>query len=216
MTKKYDSQRTIETILEVSARLFLEKGFDRISVQDIANQAKISKGAIYHHFSSKEEIINAVMNMQARDIEDKLKTWLIEAGDVSAKEKLVYALKKNISEHENYSFEEIKNFAKNSKSADYIVAYMKLSVGKSAELLSEVIREGNLDSSLSTDFPDECAEVFLLLINIWCDPFIFKSDLNKVLKKLEFLKHAMKMLNVDILDDEIVAKMEAFFEKFYA
>lgn len=216
MTKKYDSQRTIETILEVSARLFLEKGFDRISVQDIANQAKISKGAIYHHFSSKEEIINAVMNMQARDIENKLKTWLIEAGDVSAKEKLVYALKKNISEHENYSFEEIKNFAKNSKSADYIVAYMKLSVGKSAELLSEVIREGNLDSSLSTDFPDECAEVFLLLINIWCDPFIFKSDLNKVLKKLEFLKHAMKMLNVDILDDEIVAKMEAFFEKFYA
>ncbi len=216
MTKKYDSQRTIETILEVSARLFLEKGFDRISVQDIANQAKISKGAIYHHFSSKEEIINAVMNMQARDIEDKLKTWLIEAGDVSAKEKLVYALKKNISEHENYSFEEIKNFAKNSKSADYIVAYMKLSVGKSAELLSEVIREGNLDSSLSTEFPDECAEVFLLLINIWCDPFIFKSDLNKVLKKLEFLKHAMKMLNVDILDDEIIAKMEAFFEKFYA
>lgn len=216
MTKKYDSQRTIETILEVSARLFLEKGFDRISVQDIANQAKISKGAIYHHFSSKEEIINAVMNMQARDIENKLKTWLIEAGDVSAKEKLVYALKKNISEHENYSFEEIKNFAKNSKSADYIVAYMKLSVGKSAELLSEVIREGNLDSSLSTEFPDECAEVFLLLINIWCDPFIFKSDLNKVLKKLEFLKHAMKMLNVDILDDEIIAKMEAFFEKFYA
>lgn len=216
MTKKYDSQRTIETILEVSARLFLEKGFDRISVQDIANQAKISKGAIYHHFSSKEEIINAVMNMQARDIENKLKTWLIEAGDVSAKEKLVYALKKNISEHENYSFEEIKNFAKNSKSADYIVAYMKLTVGKSAELLSEVIREGNLDSSLSTEFPDECAEVFLLLINIWCDPFIFKSDLNKVLKKLEFLKHAMKMLNVDILDDEIVAKMEAFFEKFYS
>lgn len=216
MTKKYDSQRTIETILEVSARLFLEKGFDRISVQDIANQAKISKGAIYHHFSSKEEIINAVMNMQARDIENKLKTWLIEAGDVSAKEKLVYALKKNISEHENYSFEEIKNFAKNSKSADYIVAYMKLTVGKSAELLSEVIREGNLDSSLSTEFPDECAEVFLLLINIWCDPFIFKSDLNKVLKKLEFLKHAMKMLNVDILDDEIIAKMEAFFEKFYS
>lgn len=216
MTKKYDSQRTIETILEVSARLFLEKGFDRISVQDIANQAKISKGAIYHHFSSKEEIINAVMNMQAKDIEHKLKTWLIEAGDVSAKERLVYALKKNIAEHENYSFEEIKAFAKNSKSADYIVAYMKLTVGKSAELLSEVIKEGNIDSSLRTEFPDECAEVFLLLINIWCDPFIFKSDLKKVLKKLEFLKHTMKMLNVDILDDEIIAKMEAFFEKFYA
>lgn len=216
MTKKYDSQRTIETILESSARLFLEKGFDKISVQEIANQAKISKGAIYHHFSSKEEILNAVMDMQVSDIENKLKTWIIEAGDVTSREKLIYALKKNIEEHEKFSFEEIKNFAKNSKSADYIVAYMRISTGRSAEMLSEVIREGNEDLSLNTAFPDECAEVFLFLINIWCDPFIFKSDLSKVLKKLEFLKHTMNLLGVDILDEEIIFKMKVFFEKFYS
>lgn len=216
MTKKYDSRRTIETILAVSAKLFLEKGFDKISVQDIANTAKISKGAIYHHFSSKEEIISAVMDTQIKDVEYKLKVWLKEAGNVSAKDRLIYALKKNIEEHEKYSAEEIKSFAQNSKSADYIVAYMKICVEKSSVLLAEVIEEGNRDGSLKTDFPEACAEMFLLLINIWCDPFIFKSDSEKIHKKLTFLKYSMKTIGVDILDDEVILKMNSFFEKLYS
>ena len=64
MAKKYNSQATIEAILSVSARLFLEKGFDKTSMKDIAETAGISKGAIYHHFQSKDEIIEAVMEKQ--------------------------------------------------------------------------------------------------------------------------------------------------------
>ena len=36
MSKEYNSQATIETILSVSAKLFLEKGFDKTSMMDIA------------------------------------------------------------------------------------------------------------------------------------------------------------------------------------
>lgn len=215
MTKKYDSQRTIEAILSVSSKLFLEKGFDRISVQDIANKANISKGAIYHHFSSKEEIINAVLDSQVKDVEDKLKLWFNEADGFTARDKLIYALKKNIEEHEKYSANEIKTFAENSKSAEYIVAYMKICVETGAALLAEVIETGNVDGSLNTQFPKECAEMFLFLINIWCDPFIFKSNIDSISKKLEFLRHTMKTLGVDILDDEIITMMNDFFRKFY-
>ena len=64
MPKEYNSQATIETILSVSAKLFLEKGFDKTGMQDIAKTAGISKGAVYHHFKSKDEIIRSVMEKQ--------------------------------------------------------------------------------------------------------------------------------------------------------
>lgn len=76
MPKKYNSHLMIETILAVAARLFLEKGFDKTSMQDIARTADISKGAIYHHFQSKEEIINAVMARQSAAAENAMQGWL--------------------------------------------------------------------------------------------------------------------------------------------
>ena len=50
---KYPEQ-TVKLILDVSTRLFVEKGYEQTSLQDIINETKLSKGAIYHHFSSKE------------------------------------------------------------------------------------------------------------------------------------------------------------------
>ena len=52
MAKEYNAKATIEAILSVSAKLFLQKGFDKTSMMDIATAAGISKGAIYHHFKS--------------------------------------------------------------------------------------------------------------------------------------------------------------------
>lgn len=42
-------EETVRLILDVATRLFAEKGYDRTSLQDIINETKLSKGAIYHH-----------------------------------------------------------------------------------------------------------------------------------------------------------------------
>lgn len=52
---------TVEKILEVSERLFLEKGYDSTTIQDIVDElGGLTKGAIYHHFKSKEDIMDAL------------------------------------------------------------------------------------------------------------------------------------------------------------
>ncbi len=53
-------QQAINTknrILEISKRLFLEKGFDNVTIDEIAGELGMSKGALYHHFKSKDAII---------------------------------------------------------------------------------------------------------------------------------------------------------------
>ena len=53
-----------ELILDVSKKLFIEKGFDRTSIQDIINQlGGMTKGVIYHHFKSKMDILNAIIGV---------------------------------------------------------------------------------------------------------------------------------------------------------
>lgn len=48
-------------LLDNAARLFREKGYERTTVRDIAAAVGIQSGSIFHHFSSKEDILLAVM-----------------------------------------------------------------------------------------------------------------------------------------------------------
>lgn len=45
-----------QAILKAARKLFFEKGFKNVSVESIAKRANISKGAVYLHFKSKDEI----------------------------------------------------------------------------------------------------------------------------------------------------------------
>lgn len=60
MEKQSNIHATAEKILRVAEEIFLAKGFEGASINDIANKAKINKSLIYHHFSNKVDLWKAV------------------------------------------------------------------------------------------------------------------------------------------------------------
>ena len=61
MARNKYPEETVEKILTAAKRLFLEKGYERTTIQDIVDQlGRLTKGAVYHHFKSKEEIMDAL------------------------------------------------------------------------------------------------------------------------------------------------------------
>jgi AcrR family transcriptional regulator len=52
---------TPERLLRIAAKLFAEQGFAGVSMRRIAAQAEITQAAIYHHFTSKEELYFAAV-----------------------------------------------------------------------------------------------------------------------------------------------------------
>ena len=61
MARNKHPEETVEKILAVSAKLFMEKGYEHTTLQDIIdNLGGLTKGAIYHHFKGKEEILLAI------------------------------------------------------------------------------------------------------------------------------------------------------------
>ena len=52
---------TRDRILETALDLFIERGYDKTSLREIAERVGVTKAALYYHFSSKEEIIRTLV-----------------------------------------------------------------------------------------------------------------------------------------------------------
>jgi AcrR family transcriptional regulator len=63
------SKITINSILEAARMLFVEKNYADVTITDIATAAEVSKGALYHHFSSKEDVYLQMMHHFLREIQ---------------------------------------------------------------------------------------------------------------------------------------------------
>ncbi len=55
--QKTDPQEIIKIALEI----FLEKGYHKTSMADIANETGLLKGSLYHHFNSKQDLMKAII-----------------------------------------------------------------------------------------------------------------------------------------------------------
>jgi len=62
------------TLLDVAERLVLERGFDRVSVQDVATAAGVAKGAVYLEFSSKHELLDALLRRATARLGERVRT----------------------------------------------------------------------------------------------------------------------------------------------
>ncbi len=72
MKKSFRQQRYIEKqkqILDCAAKLFAEKGFGRVSLEEIGAQIKLSKASLYHYVKSKEDI---VVQLQLRALDQAI------------------------------------------------------------------------------------------------------------------------------------------------
>src|SRR5271154_3420384 len=61
-----------QEILRTAARLFQQRGYDATSMNDVAAALKLSKGGLYHHFRSKDEILFEIMNHAMQITEDRV------------------------------------------------------------------------------------------------------------------------------------------------
>jgi TetR/AcrR family transcriptional regulator, cholesterol catabolism regulator len=75
-----------EELLAIAARLFAERGFKNTTVRDIADAAGILSGSLYHHFDSKESMVDELLNTFQTSLWEKYDE--IEASDLTPRAKL--------------------------------------------------------------------------------------------------------------------------------
>jgi len=212
MARTVNPQKTIDNIISVSERLFLDKGYEKTTTQEIVNETGLSKGTIFHHFKSKEDILVAVLDKHNDSTAQDMLKWLSEMETLTAKEKIVSLFNRFYDDAERTP---LSKMSLTSRSPRLIIEDLRIWAKKISPIITELIDEGNKDGSIKTDFPEECAQLFNLLFCIWCDPVTLECDAEGLRKRLLFIKHTMKLLGVDVASDTFIEKSMKFAEGLY-
>lgn len=64
--------RRIQEILTAAAELVGERGYDAVSLDNVADRLDVTKGSLYHYFPSKEELVSAAIETLGRDLTARL------------------------------------------------------------------------------------------------------------------------------------------------
>ena len=100
MTDKIQVSNRREQIIYAAAELFYEKGYSRVSMQDIANKVGLTKGALYNHIDNKEELLFQILTRGVKVLFPKIEEILSQ--NISPIEKLKVAIHEIVLTHINY------------------------------------------------------------------------------------------------------------------
>ncbi len=78
-----NGQTVPQRLNEVALRLFAEKGFESTSVQDVVSAAGVTKGAMYHYFGSKDDLLAEIYTRVLRMQMERLTSFVEQEGPVA-------------------------------------------------------------------------------------------------------------------------------------
>lgn len=194
-------------ILDVAERLFCTKGYDQTSTNDILSEIGIARGTLYYHFSSKEDILDAMIDRILDEIVRRASRIALDESVPVLERMTQTILASNVD----------------TKTGDMILEQMHkpqnaLMHAKMQErllkqlipLFTKLIEDGISQGLMQTADPEDTIEMLLLYANTVFDDAIAYSEADKKKKVLAFINNTEILLHM-----EKGSLLEAMLPMFY-
>ena len=212
MARNKHPEETVEKILRVSLKLFQEKGYEATTIQDIVDALGMSKGAIYHHFKSKADIMDLLSERYYQNL-----SWFPDPKGIPGEnglEKLRYVFRYFLSDP---SKEEIDGMMPPLLRDPKMVSLSLDSVFReAAPYMDRLVQEAIADGSASPQFPQVLPEAFMLLTNLWMWTELYRRDREGFLQRLLFSKAMLEHFGLPILTSELVEVSMDYYDRLLA
>src|SRR5260221_1999536 len=154
-----------DAFVDVAQRLIQTRGYDAFSIQDVLDELAASKGAFYHYFGAKADLLEAVIDRMADGV---ALGWADVMADptLSATERLDGALT-TIAQFKAARKDLVLAVLESWLSSDNAVARDKLRQlvdRRMTPLLVEIVRQGAASGEFTVRYPDETARYIVALI----------------------------------------------------
>jgi AcrR family transcriptional regulator len=149
-------------ILDIALKLVYTKGYDQMSIQDILDEMKISKGAFYHYFESKQALLDGLIERMLDGAEQVLRP-IVEAKDMTAIEKFRrYFDAAGRWKVAQKSFM-LDLFRVWHADANAIMRQKQeaASIKRIAPMLSVIVKQGMDEGVFSTKYPEQFGNIFV-------------------------------------------------------
>ena len=208
MKQEEKSLMSRNKILEATGALFAEKGFDATTMQDIMARSGLSKGAIYHHFKSKEEIMQALGDKMFFDNNpfDEIR----KRTELNGLQKIRELLKINQTDTKRNDF----NMAAIPILKDPRILATAVEANRRVltPLWLELLEGGKADGSIKTEYAKELSEL-LPLINFWLMPSIYPATAEEIQHKFIFIVEVLSKMGLPLMEDDEIKVMAQKFIK---
>lgn len=178
-------------ILDAAEQLFVTKGFDKTSTNDILERVGIARGTLYYHFGSKEEILDAIIQRMSETLVKRA------AGVAAQKEKPVLERLTEMMLALNVDSELGHEIMEQVHKPQNALMHQKMQEGLLAgirPLITGLIEEGIAQGLCQTDYPAQAAEMMLLYSNTAFDAMAEHSrDEEKI---AAFIYHTERILGM--------------------
>lgn len=211
MKQEKKSLITKNRIINAAAKLFYDNGYDETTMQDIMQLSGLSKGAIYHYFKSKQEILDYLSNCEKELVSKYLKE-LVDNKELTAKEKIEKAIT-YLSTNETLPEFTKGNWAE--KVPFSLLNTLKNTLNVLAEYIAEILEQGNNNNEFNCAFPKELAGVLALLIDVWLDPTIVNSSYEEICNKVDFIILLLEKFDTPLLSEKKCLEIKQELRQYY-
>ena len=212
MPKHDPSERTKNEILKTALRLFREKGWENVNIEDVVKQVGVTRGAFYHYFKSREALVADVIDLMFAN--NNAFTHASEQTDLNAMGKILFAFRHNLG----FNTENIGMVNALQKAMENPVVFKSeffSQIHTVAPHLENLLKEGSKDGSLDVKFPKQTAQAICLLSGIWLSHDVHEVSREEFSERLSFMEHTLNLLGIPLKIaelDELLAKLYDSFE----
>ena len=146
-----------EFILGVAERMFVEKGFDQTSIAQILDATQIARGTLYYYFTSKEEIMDAIIERWIDQSFEQVHIW-VERKQLPILERLIGAL---ASLNMQKDSQELLDHLHAPQNALLHEKTNQILLSKVPQILYPLFQEGFQAGEMQTAYPYESIEMML-------------------------------------------------------
>lgn len=162
--EEYGARRS--EILDAALQLVYSKGYEKMTIQDILDRLKISKGAFYHYFDSKVEVLEAVVERMASQQVEPMFLSIVQDPNLPALEKLHRYFQMSTQwKTSNKAF--LMQLLKIWYSDENALARQKMLAMTSQHVgpfFTEIVKQGVLEGIFTTPYPEVASRVIINLI----------------------------------------------------
>lgn len=169
-------------IIKAAREHFQTQDFKKITMQDLMKKLNIAKGTIYHHFASKGEILEAVVEDMVDEELVRKQALLKEHQHLKPLEKLIFLITENSMAHDNEKLLENLHHPDNSEIHTRQLARFLL---KLAPLYASVISEGCEEGVFRVKHPLECAEFLIAGVQFLTDIGFYPWDEEQLHRRMD-------------------------------
>lgn len=166
-----------QELIDTAERLFLEKGYEQTTVADIVREIEVAQGTFYYYFSSKEEILEAIIEKDITALEEDVRQ-IMSREDANAAIKLNAVVNSIIGI--STSRREIMNYLHEESNAVMHEKMERHTIERLVPLMTRVVAEGTHAGIFDVQYPTESVEFLLAsLVYFFHHPEIFADPMRR-------------------------------------